>query len=143
MPVESILRSKGREVVTTTADASVRSAADVMRGRGIASLIVTSGDDIVGVLSEREVTAGFSEHGEKLAAMTVGDIMRRDVYPVAPSDHMTRVMALMTTHRVRHLPVIEDGRLVGVISIGDAVKARLDDLEVETRILRDLYVAAR
>jgi CBS domain-containing protein len=143
MSVESILRTKGREVVTTTADTSVRAAAEELRRRGIASLIVTSMGAIVGIVTEREITSAFAEHGEKLASMNVGEIMRTDVYKVSPADHVTRLMALMTTHRVRHLPVVEGDRLVGVVSIGDAVKSRLDDLEVETRILRDLYVAAR
>jgi CBS domain-containing protein len=69
--------------------------------------------------------------------------MRRDVYTVDPEDHVTRAMALMTQHRVRHLPVVSSGKVVGIVSIGDAVKNRLDDLEAETRVLRDIYIAAR
>ena len=143
MSVESILKSKGSEVIRTSPEATIKSAADEMRRRGIAALIVASGDEIAGIISEREIVDGLSQHGERLFAMTVGEIMRRDVYTLGPEDHVTRAMALMTRHRVRHLPVIREGRLVGVISIGDAVKNRLDDLEIETRVLRDLYVAAR
>jgi CBS domain-containing protein len=143
MSVESILKRKGSSVVTTPQEASVKSAADEMRRRNIAALVVTSNDEIAGIISEREIVTGFSQYGEGLSDMPVRDIMRRDVYTLAPDDHVTRAMALMTQHRVRHLPVVTKGRLVGIISIGDAVKNRLDDLEAETRVLRDLYIAAR
>jgi CBS domain-containing protein len=143
MSVRSILKAKGSTVVTTTPEASVKSAADEMHRRNIAALIVVSGEEILGVVSEREIVTAFSLHGEKLSQMTVGQVMRKDVYTLAPDDHVTRAMALMTQHRVRHLPVVEADRLAGVVSIGDAVKNRLDDLEVETRVLRDISIAVR
>ena len=143
MTVQSILRTKGGEVVSVAPDANVESAADEMRSKGIAALVVKSGDEVLGIVSEKEIVAGFSQFGDRLATMSVKDIMRHDVHTVAPDDHVTRAMALMTQYRVRHLPVVQGEKLVGLISIGDAVKNRLDDLEAETRVLRDIYIAAR
>jgi CBS domain-containing protein len=143
MSIEAILKSKGSAVATISPDATLPSAADEMLRRNIAALVVVSNDAIVGVISEREIVAAFSHHGAKLSSMNVAEIMRRDVYTVTAEDHVTRAMALMTQHRVRHLPVVRDGKLAGIVSIGDAVKNRLDDLEIETRILRDIYFAAR
>ena len=143
MKVESILRQKGAKVETTGPDASVRAAADRLRTGGIAALVVTSGDKVVGLISEREIATAFSQYGEKLTTMTVGEIMRRDVVTASPDDHLTRIMGLMTQHRARHVPVLEGGRLAGIVSIGDIVKHRLDELELETRVLRDVYIAAR
>jgi CBS domain-containing protein len=76
-----------------------------------------------------------------VASMTVRDIMRHGLVTVAPDDDLSRVMKLMTRHRVRHMPVLRDGKLCGIISIGDVVKHRLDDLELEANILRDAYIA--
>jgi CBS domain-containing protein len=143
MSINSILKAKGTRVIRTTPDATVKSAADEMHRQGIAAVLVMSRDQIIGVISEREIVGGFAQHGEKLSGMTVEQIMRRDFYTVDPEDHVTRAMALMTQHRVRHLPVVSSGKVVGIVSIGDAVKNRLDDLEAETRVLRDIYIAAR
>jgi CBS domain-containing protein len=73
----------------------------------------------------------------------VKEIMRRGVITVSPDESVTRVMNLMTRHRVRHIPVVRDGQLAGIVSIGDVVKHRLDDLEVEINVLRDAYIVAR
>jgi signal-transduction protein with cAMP-binding, CBS, and nucleotidyltransferase domain len=81
--------------------------------------------------------------GDKLAAMPVKNIMVRQVYSVTPEDNAKHVMSLMTRHRVRHLLVRKDGKLSGIISIGDVVKQRLEDLELEANVLRDAYMARR
>jgi CBS domain-containing protein len=73
--------------------------------------------------------------------MQVKDIMTHGLITVTPEDNLNRLMKLMTRHRVRHLPVLRDGKLAGIISIGDVVKRRLDDLELETNVLHDLYIA--
>jgi CBS domain-containing protein len=78
-----------------------------------------------------------------LASMSVKEIMRHGVITVSPEESVNRVMKLMTHHRVRHMPVLRNGKLAGIISIGDVVKYRLDDLELETSVLRDAYIAAR
>jgi predicted transcriptional regulator len=109
--------------------------------RNIGSLVVTSGNSILGVISEREIVHALSQFSEQVASMTVKDIMRHGLVTVAPEDDLTRVIKVMTRHRVRHMPVLRDGKLSGIISIGDVVKHRLDDLELEANILRDAYIA--
>ena len=141
MNVEAILKEKGTEVATIAPEATVKRAADWLRARNIGSLVVTSGNSILGFISEREIVQALSQHGEQAASMAVRDIMRHDIVTVAPEDDIGRVMKLMTRHRVRHMLVLRDGKLSGIISIGDLVKHRLDDLELETNILRDAYIA--
>jgi predicted transcriptional regulator len=142
MTIETILQRKGREVATIGAEATIKSAADWLHARNIGSLVVTSGETILGLISEREIVHAFSRYGEAAASMHVKDIMRYGVITVSPGDGVDRVMNLMTRHRVRHMPVVRDGKLAGIISIGDVVKHRLDDLELETKVLRDAYIAA-
>jgi CBS domain-containing protein len=113
-----------------------------MRAKDIGALVVTSGKAIVGLISEREVVEAFSRYGEAAASMPVNEVMRHGVITVSPAETPAHVMDLMTRHRVRHIPVMRDGKLAGIISIGDVVKYRLDDLELETKVLRDAYIAA-
>ena len=142
MTVETILRQKGTDVATIEPEASIRRAADWLRVKNIGALVVTSGKAL-GLISEREIVHAFSRYGETAAAMTVKEIMRYGVVTVSPDESVSRVMQLMTRHRVRHMPVLRDGKLAGIISIGDVVRHRLDDLELETNVLRDAYIAAR
>jgi CBS domain-containing protein len=143
MSVESILRQKGTDVTTIAPEASIKRAADWLRAKNIGSLVVMSGEAIVGLISEREIVHAFSRYGEAATAMSVKEIMRQGVIAVTPDESISHVMNLMTRHRVRHMPVLRDGKLAGIISIGDVVKHRLDDLELETSVLRDAYIAAR
>jgi len=142
MTVETILKKKGADVATITPEASIKSAADWLRARNIGALVVTSGDAILGLISEREIVHAFSRHGDSAASLPVTSIMRHGSITVTPDDSLNRVMNLMTRHRVRHMPVLRDGKLAGIISIGDVVKHRLDDLELEANVLRDAYIAA-
>jgi CBS domain-containing protein len=142
MIVDSILRQKGADVVTTTPDASIKSAADWLHARNIGALVVTSGETILGLVSEREIVHALARYGESVASMRVKDIMRYGAITVSPDDSLHHVTALMTRHRVRHMPVVRDGKLAGIISIGDVVKHRLDDLQLEANVLRDAYIAA-
>jgi CBS domain-containing protein len=141
--IQNILDRKGTEVVTIRATETVQSAADRMRERGIAALVVKSGDAIKGLVSERDIVHAVSPHGEGALSLAVSHVVAHAMVKVAPSDSLKRAMSLMTNHRVRHLPVIDDGKLVGIVSIGDVVKHRLEDLETETNVLRDAYIAAR
>jgi CBS domain-containing protein len=143
MRVQSILDRYGAGVITIRATETVRSAADRMRARSIAALVVKSGDAIAGLISERDIVHAVSRHGERALSMAVLDVAPHAVITVAPGDTLKRAMSLMTNHRVRHLPVIANGNLVGIVSIGDVVKHRLEDLETETNVLRDAYIAAR
>ena len=143
MTIESILKRKGTSVTTIAPDASVKRAADWLRAKNIGALVVTSENALVGLISEREIVDAFSRHGEAAGSMLVKEVMQFGVTTVSPDDSVHRVMKLMTHHRVRHMPVLRDGKLAGIISIGDVVKHRLEDLELETNVLRDVYAAAR
>jgi CBS domain-containing protein len=141
MTVDSILRQKGTEVATITPEASIKSAADWLRAKNVGALVVTSGEAILGLISEREIVHAFSKYGETVASMPVKNVMAQAFVTVAPEDDLNRVMKLMTRHRVRHMPVLRDRKLAGIVSIGDVVKRRLDDLELEANVLRDAYIA--
>ena len=142
MNVETILQRKGREVLTISPIASVKSAAQMMKKYAVAALVVTSCDSVIGVLSEREITRAFARHGELLSTMKVKDILERGLVTISPEDSLKRAMELMSRNRVRHLPVLVDGKLTGIVSIGDIVKSRLDELQLETGVLRDIYISA-
>jgi CBS domain-containing protein len=142
MNIQGILDRKGAEVIAIRATATVRNAADRMRERSIAALVVKSGDAITGLISETGIVHAVSRHGERALSMAVLDVMTHATITVAPDDTLKRAMSLMTHYRVRHLPVIANGILVGIVSIGDVVKYRLEDLETESNVLRDAYMAA-
>jgi CBS domain-containing protein len=143
MSIESILRRKGTSVTTITPDASIKRAADWLRAKNIGALVVTSETAILGLISEREIVHAFSRFGEGAGSMPVKEVMQYGVTTVSPDDSVNRVMNLMTHHRVRHMPVLRDGKLAGIVSIGDVVKHRLEDLELETNVLRDVLHAGR
>jgi CBS domain-containing protein len=143
MTIESILRRKGTDVTTIPPDASVKRAADWLRAKNIGALVVSSDDEILGLISEREIVHAFSRYGETAGSMRVKEVMQYGLTTVSPDESVNRVMTLMTHHRVRHMPVLRGGKLVGIVSIGDIVKHRLEDLELEASVLRDVYNAAR
>jgi predicted transcriptional regulator len=121
MFVESILKQKGTDV-TISPEATIKRAADWLRVKNIGSVVVTDGENVLGLISEREIVHAFSHYGEAAAAMPVKEIMRHGVITVLPDESINRVMNLMTRHRVRHMPVLRDGKLAGIISIGDVVR---------------------
>jgi len=141
--IQNILDRKGSEVVTVRATDTIKAAADKMREHGVAALVVTSGDTIKGLISERDIVLAVSQLGQAALITTVAMIMTHSVVTVTPSDSLRHAMQLMTSHRVRHLPVVVDGDLVGIVSIGDVVKLRLEDLETETNVLREVRIATR
>jgi CBS domain-containing protein len=143
MTVESILRRKGTNVTTIAPEASIRRAADWLRAKNIGALVVTSENAVLGLITEREIVHAFSRYGEMVGSMLVKEIMQCGVTTVSPDESVNRVMKLMTHHRVRHMPVLRDGKLAGIVSIGDVVKHRLEDLELETNVLRDVYHVTR
>ena len=142
MSVQNILDRKGAEVFTVDPTATVRTAAQLMRARRIAALVVKGPDVITGLISERDIVHAISQHGERALAMAVSEVMTLNAVTVTPDDPLKRAMSLMTNHRLRHLTVIDKGNLVGIVSIGDVVKYRLEELETESNILRDAYIAA-
>jgi CBS domain-containing protein len=141
--IQNILDRKGAEVVTIRGTETVKSAADRMRELGIAALVVKSGDAINSVISEREIVEAVSQHGEGALSLAVLDVATRTIVSVSPTDSLKRAMSLMTNQRVRHSLVSAEGNLVDIVSIGDVVKLRLKDLETETNVLRDVYLAVR
>jgi CBS domain-containing protein len=143
MSIESILKRKGTDVTTIAPEASTKSAADWLRAKNIGALVVTSGNAILGLISEREIVHAFSRYGETAASMPVKETMQHGVTTVSPDESVNHVMNLMTRHRARHMPVLRGDNLAGIVSIGDVVKHRLEDLELETNVLRDVYNAAR
>src|SRR5579863_5223698 len=143
MIVEDILRQKGTDVATIGPEASIKRAADWLRAKNIGALVVTRDNAVLGLISEREIVRAFSRYGETAGSMPVKEIMQYGVPTVSPDESINRVMNLMTHHRVRYMPVLRDGNLAGIVSIGDVVKHRLEDLELETNVLRDVYNVAR
>ena len=143
MTIESILKRKGTDVTTITPEASIKRAAYWLSAKNIGALVVTSDDAVLGLISEREIVHAFSRYGETAGSMLVKEIMQYGVTTVSPDESVNRAMNLMTHHRVRHMPVLRDGKLAGIVSLGDVVKHRLEDLELETSVLRDVYHASR
>jgi CBS domain-containing protein len=119
MSIDSILRQKGADVATIAPEASVKRATSWLHAKNVGSLVVTSGSAVVGLISEREIVHAIARYGETAISMPVSEIMRHGVITVSPTDTVSHVMSLMTRHRVRHMPVLRAGNLVGVISIGD------------------------
>src|SRR5260370_20077027 len=138
MTVAAILRAKGTHVETTTPETTLFAATWNLKIKGIGALVVVSGDrnHILGIISERDIIRALIEHRDQLLALPVSKAMTSPVLTFAREDRVTAVMARMTRHRVRHLPVVEGGKLAGIISIGDVVKYRLDELELEAHVLR-------
>jgi CBS domain-containing protein len=102
-----------------------------------------AGERIVGIISERDIVRGLAKHGAAVAALSVSDLMTPEVLTCSPNDTIAEIMAVMTAQRFRHLPVVEDGRLAGIVSIGDVVKYRLDETKLEVDSLRDYVLAGR
>lgn len=141
MKVEHILRNKGADVEVVRPDAKVLMAVHRMRMQNVGALVVTRDEmRVEGVLSERDIVRGLARHGAELLDMSVVAVMSRNVPVCAPGDLLTLVMAQMTRTRNRHIPVVEDGQLCGIVSLGDVVKHRLEEMELETNVLRDAYL---
>lgn len=141
MTVRSILDSKGRDVFTISPQETLGEAARLLAARSIGAIVVSDGaGGVAGILSERDIVRAFARGGMAVAEGLVGDHMTAKVVTCVESISVDEVMRVMTTHRFRHLPVVEGGRIVGVVSIGDVVKRRLADIENEHQALRD-YIA--
>jgi len=143
MNVETILRNKGRRVATIQPQASVKDAVLMLRANGVGALVVSGdGDRVEGILSERDIVLALADLHEDLLSRSVGDLMSRTVVTCDPNDSVAQLMAEMTNRRIRHFPVVVKGRLAGIVSIGDLVKARLDEIEFEARSLRSFIAGA-
>lgn len=125
--VRDVLEQKGRQVYGTHPDASVRDAVKIMAERNVGALVVLEADELVGLITERDYARNIVLKGRTSATTTVREIMARKVYIAHPDQTVQQCMAVMTARAVRHLPVVEDGRLVGIVSIGDMVKHVIAD----------------
>ena len=138
MLVASILQNKGNDVHTISPDALIANAVSMLKKHGIGSLVVSStGRDVTGILSERDIVGALAEQGGSLLARPVSDLMSPHVTTCAMCDTSRGVLEVMTDRRIRHMPVVDDGELCGMVSIGDAVKARLDGVTHEADALRE------
>src|ERR1700730_2662250 len=142
--IETVLQVKGRRVATTLPDTPILDVTQQMRARAIGALVVSrDGHHIDGIISERDIVRGLAHEGSNLLRMKASQIMTRSVITCSPSDSIGHVMAVMTERRVRPLPVVDGDGLCGMVSIGDIVKNRLQDLELQTNVMRDVYLAGR
>ena len=143
MNVESILRTKGQAVATIRPDETVGAAVDALISRNIGALVVSEdGNSVDGIISERDIVHWLAARGADLLALKVSEVMTARVATCDPSDSVDQLMAEMTNRRIRHFPVVQDGRLCGIVSIGDVVKNRLDEVEYEARSLRSFIAGA-
>ena len=139
MRIAEILHRKGSAVSTIRSVEAVDSAIRKLSDQHIGALVVLDRwGKLVGLLSERDILYALDRHGMALLAHRVDEVMNPDHTTCGPEDRVDQVMALMTAHRVRHLPVLDRGRLVGIVSIGDLVKHRLQEKEQETNVLREM-----
>jgi CBS domain-containing protein len=143
MKVSNLLATKGSDVATISQERSVADAVALLKERGIGALVVTGAKaPIAGMFSERDVVRALATSGATALDMKVAELMSAEVSVCSPSTELNDLMTMMTERRFRHVPVVDDGRLVGLVSIGDVVKARLEELEHDKKDLLD-YVSAR
>ncbi len=133
MQIADVLRGKvaGPELATTTPTASVAELLALLARHNVGALPVVEGTDLVGIVSERDVVRHLHERGRDLVDATVADLMTADVVTCSPRDRAADLARVMTERRIRHLPVCDERGLCGIVSIGDLVKARIDQLENE------------
>ena len=143
MTVKAILSAKGSGVDTIEPNTNLAAAAKRLAERRIGALVVTGADHrIVGILSERDIVQELAVRGAAALDMPLTDVMTRKVMTCGPSDTISSLMERMTQGKFRHLPVVEQGRLIGIVSIGDVVKHRLEQMEREQSALRDYIQTA-
>jgi len=144
MKVDDILSGKGTAVLTVRPEESIQTFAHRLRMERVGALVVSEdGRHFEGIISERDLARGLAEHGARCLELRVSDLMTRRVLTCARTDLLATVARMMTANRIRHLPVVEGRRLVGLVSIGDVVRHRFEEMETEASVLRDIAVMAR
>lgn len=131
MRIADVLRNKGGAVMTINPDATVSDLLAGLTGHNIGAMVVVGPDGVVGIVSERDVVRQLHAHGASVLSRPVSKIMTSVVSTCSKSDTVDSLTRLMTENRVRHVPVLEDGNLIGIVSIGDVVKTRMEELEAE------------
>jgi len=143
MIVNTILSGKGSDVVTIEPTATLAEASQLLALHRIGAVVVTgAGERIVGIVSERDIVRALAKNGAAALGLPLTDVMTRKVVTCSRADTIAELMERMTGGKFRHLPVVEDDRLVGIISIGDVVKMRLQEMEHEQNALRDYIQTA-
>jgi CBS domain-containing protein len=137
MTIAALLQGGPDDIFTTTAEESVASAAAQLAARRIGALPVVAGGQVVGIFSERDVIYGLAREGQAMLDRRVGDVMTAPAITVTSQTPILSALSLMTKRRIRHLPVVDDGRLSGFVSIGDLVKHRIEKIEAEASAMRD------
>jgi CBS domain-containing protein len=141
MTVKAILSRKGGDVVTIAPTAQLAEAVKLLAARRIGAIVITGpGERVAGILSERDIVRVLAERGTAVLDEQVGAVMTRNVVTCTGAETVSAIMERMTAHRFRHLPVVEQNKLVGIISIGDVVKRRVEEIEGESNALRE-YIA--
>jgi CBS domain-containing protein len=144
MRISDVLRVKGTQVVTVTPDTKVRQLLEVLAEHRIGAVVVSvDGASVDGIVSERDIVRALTRRGAAVMSEPVTAIYTADVRTVTPQTSLEDVMRMMTEHRVRHAPVVVDGDLRGIVSIGDVVKSRIDDLETERAALTGYITGTR
>ncbi len=144
MRITDLLRVKGTRVVTITPDTTVRQLLAILAEHGIGAVVVSAdGTSVDGIASERDIVRAFAKRGAAAMSEPVTAIYTAEVHTVMPDTQIEEVMRMMTERRVRHAPVVLDGSLRGIVSIGDVVKNRIDELETERAALTDYITSAR
>ena len=136
MTISAILAAKGTEVATIASDAPMSDAVAELGDRRIGALLVIDAGEVKGIVSERDVVYCLREHGSQILDWPVSRVMTAPAIVIAPDTEVLSAMALMTQQRIRHLPVIDQGQLKGIVSIGDLVKYRIDRIEREAEAMR-------
>ena len=141
MTIAAILNGKGQAVMTIPADVKVSDAVAMLASKRIGAIPVTDGEQVVGIFSERDVIYALAEQGADALSHKVSERMTAPAITVSPGDSVLGALSLMTERRIRHLPVVDGGRVVGIVSIGDLVKYRIDKIEADAEAMRS-YIQA-
>lgn len=142
MSVADILNRKGSVVKTVGPDVPAQTFAQLLQKEGIGAMVVKNTDGtIAGIISERDLAYGLATHGSNLGHLNVSELMTKAVITCCPSDSLSKIMKVMTERRIRHLPVLDGQALVGIVTIGDVLKFRLQETQMEAAVLRDYAIA--
>ena len=135
--VSSVLKNKGYDVVTVAPHQTVASVVEVLTQNRIgAAPVISAEGQLIGIISERDIIRGMSQHAEAVLTLSAEHLMTRDVRTCSSEDQLVEIMQVMTLQRIRHLPVVQNGALQGIVSIGDVVKQRLEEVQSEAEELR-------
>ena len=141
MQVDNILQSKGRTVITVTARSTIAEAVEKLNANRIGAVVVVDGPRVAGILSERDVVRRLGADWSALATRPVSDLMTKAVVTTSRMAPVAELMEQMTEHRIRHIPVVDGGELVGIVSIGDVVRGKIEETERESMALKE-YIAS-